>query len=240
MNRSRFMGSPVSTTTGSAPRMTIEFMWTARGATPSPWVAWMTQVSGAISVGRWRGVGGGPGGLGLSWLVVISVKVMEATVGEPLRSGYPNCRGSSTPHNVGIANSAYPAENGAVISALTMERVRRDIEVVSRAGLDTATFVEEFDMSLDARRSPHRRVHRHGRPRHPPADGHLQVRRSGRARRARPRVGPDRVRRGRSDVVRRPRRPSRPCGDGLGCHRRRRVEVVPPAGVHRPSLRVWR
>ncbi len=41
----RFHGQPVSTTIGSAPRITIAFMWTACGATPSPRVAWMTQVS---------------------------------------------------------------------------------------------------------------------------------------------------------------------------------------------------
>src|SRR5690606_37866835 len=42
------------TTTGSAPRITIEFMWIACGATPSPTVAWITNVSGAISIGRCR------------------------------------------------------------------------------------------------------------------------------------------------------------------------------------------
>lgn len=35
-----------------------------------------------------------------------------------------------------------------VTSDLTLERVRRDVEVISRAGLDTATFVEEFHASV--------------------------------------------------------------------------------------------
>ncbi len=39
-------------------------------------------------------------------------------------------------------------------SELTLERVRRDVEVVARAGLDTSTFVAEFEASL-GRAVPH-------------------------------------------------------------------------------------
>ena len=45
-------------------------------------------------------------------------------------------------------------DNGAVASELTLERVRRDVEVISRAGLDTATFVEELVASVQ-RAVPH-------------------------------------------------------------------------------------
>lgn len=39
-------------------------------------------------------------------------------------------------------------DNDQMMSDLTLERVRRDVEVVSRAGLDTATFVAEFHASV--------------------------------------------------------------------------------------------
>ena len=53
-NRSRFSAIPVSTTTGSAPRITSVLIGTKTGAVPSPSWSWMRNVSCAISVGsRW-------------------------------------------------------------------------------------------------------------------------------------------------------------------------------------------
>ena len=51
---SRFSIIPVSTTTGSAARMTIVLRATETGAVPSPWWSWIRKVSGAISVGSKR------------------------------------------------------------------------------------------------------------------------------------------------------------------------------------------
>ena len=45
-------------------------------------------------------------------------------------------------------------DTGRVASALTIRRVRGDLEVLATAGLDTATFVEEFLESL-SRAVPH-------------------------------------------------------------------------------------
>lgn len=47
-----------------------------------------------------------------------------------------------------MASDGRSSEDGDVAGALTLERVRQDIDVLSRAGLDMATFLHEMDQSL--------------------------------------------------------------------------------------------
>jgi DNA-binding CsgD family transcriptional regulator len=53
-----------------------------------------------------------------------------------------------------MARGRSSADNGSVASELTLQRVRSDVEVVARAGLDMATFVAELEASLQ-RAVPH-------------------------------------------------------------------------------------
>lgn len=62
--------------------------------------------------------------------------------------------GVSIPHRSGIARSAGRVKTVDMASALTMERVRSDVEVLSRAGLDIASFLAEIEESI-ARAVPH-------------------------------------------------------------------------------------
>ena len=62
--------------------------------------------------------------------------------------------GPEHPHNSGMESAPRWVEDEQVTSQLTLERVRRDVEVISHAGLDTATFVEEFEATLQ-RAVPH-------------------------------------------------------------------------------------
>lgn len=48
----------------------------------------------------------------------------------------------------GIVAAAAGAHTGQVPSALTLQRVRRDVEVLAHAGLDTTTFLDEVYESL--------------------------------------------------------------------------------------------
>ncbi len=54
----------------------------------------------------------------------------------------------ATPQGTGMAPVDPPAQNVVMPSALTMERVRRDVEVVASAGLDLPTFLTEIESSI--------------------------------------------------------------------------------------------
>lgn len=56
--------------------------------------------------------------------------------------------GCQDPQEPGMVAGAAGRHTGAVPTALTLERVRRDVEVLAHAGLDTATFLAEVYGSL--------------------------------------------------------------------------------------------
>ena len=53
-----------------------------------------------------------------------------------------------------MARMAHPSDTAHMAGTLTMDRVRSDVEVLSRAGLDVATFIAEVEASVD-RAVPH-------------------------------------------------------------------------------------
>jgi DNA-binding CsgD family transcriptional regulator len=174
-------GVPVSTTTGSAPRMSMAFMCTAAGAPGGAYASWITNVSGAISSGSMRvgvvATGGAAGGVSIRFVMPAIIRI-AAGAAHPARPGSsrparPGCRtsrgtgGGPPPSSVGRYATDHPdgwmpgapQERGMVRAAavrhdermaspLTVERVRRDVEVVATAGLDLATFLSEVDVSI--------------------------------------------------------------------------------------------
>ena len=163
----------------------MAFRCTAWGATPSPSgcldhprVA--GDLDGVVSGRRWRPTDGVDGSM------MVDVAVMAATVrpdadpDHPVRArdSPPTRRWAAAPPTcVGWRTTNRIIDNGRVTSALTIRRVQSDVEVLARAGLDTATFIEEFLEFAQPRRSARRRVCRHARPSDPPAHRDLQVRR---------------------------------------------------------------
>ena len=94
--------------------------------------------------------------------VMVDVSVMAVTVrldadpDHPVERGIASTSplGRGTPHMCGMANENRVIDNGRVTSALTIRRVQSDVDVLAHAGLDTATFIEEFLSSL-SRAVPH-------------------------------------------------------------------------------------
>ncbi len=66
----------------------------------------------------------------------------------------PRELGARTPHTSGMAPRSVRVDNGPMATELTLERVRRDVEVIARGGLDTSSFVEELEATIQ-RAVPH-------------------------------------------------------------------------------------